>query len=401
LTPLKHLADAYRVSILAVHHLRKLVADDVLDEISGSIGMTGAVDGALILKRERGQSEATLYVTGRDIEQDQQLALVFEHTTATWTLAGDVEEFRRTRERQAIIDVLTEQLPGGMTPRQTAEALDKNYHTTRSLLRKMEDAGEIRHVNNQYFTLSKDRVCNQCNQSVSSGQQLHSEGQLEHRQEQALTTFDYTDYGDYTDYSDDADDSSSPKVPTSQELPSPSRVTALERAPAMCLKETEVQLQERHRENAVISVINRNQSDAPPPPGALPDEDTEDGSADDVTESPGKEQTDTAVVSQNRCPRHLHVRWIHFDPAGQAWCDKMECWDCYRLMKIGEALGYRELSGCTSTIGQGMAAWSSFVTSQGSFAIVTTTQQVIALCEASGIEVPDLSGEVQHLVSAW
>src|SRR6266567_3107932 len=88
LTPLKHLADDYRVSILAVHHLRKLVADDVLDEISGSIGVTGAEDGAPILKRERGQSEAMLYVTGRDIEQDQQLALVFDRTTATWTLAG-------------------------------------------------------------------------------------------------------------------------------------------------------------------------------------------------------------------------------------------------------------------------------------------------------------------------
>ena len=136
------------------------------------------------------------------------------------------------------------------------------------------------------------------------------------------------------------------------------------------------------------------------PGGSLP-RFAEDGSAVDSTESPEKEQTDTAVVSQNRCPRHPNMRWIRFDPAGQAWCDKMECWDCYRLMKIGEALGYRELSGCTSTIGQGMAAWSFFVTSQGSFAIVTTTQQAIALCEASGIEVPDLSGEVQHLVSAW
>ncbi len=60
LTPLKHIADRYRVSILAVHHLRKMSADDVLDEITGSIGVTGAVDGALILKRERGQGEATL-----------------------------------------------------------------------------------------------------------------------------------------------------------------------------------------------------------------------------------------------------------------------------------------------------------------------------------------------------
>jgi hypothetical protein len=27
-----------------------------------------------------------------------------------------------------------------------------------------------------------------------------------------------------------------------------------------------------------------------------------------------------------------------FNPSGQAWCDRMDCLDCYRLMKIGEAL---------------------------------------------------------------
>ena len=38
-----------------------------------------------------------------------------------------------------------------MSARQVAEALNKNYNTTRSLLRKMEATGEIRHVDNQYF----------------------------------------------------------------------------------------------------------------------------------------------------------------------------------------------------------------------------------------------------------
>src|SRR5260221_4773450 len=60
LTPLKRLADTYHVSILAVHHLRKTGSSDVLDEITGSTGMTGARHGGLILNRERGQSEATL-----------------------------------------------------------------------------------------------------------------------------------------------------------------------------------------------------------------------------------------------------------------------------------------------------------------------------------------------------
>ena len=88
LIPLKYLADTYRVSILAIHHLRKMRGDDVLDEITGSIGLTGAVDGALILKRERGQHEASLFVTGRDIEHEQQLALRFDAQTAMWTHGG-------------------------------------------------------------------------------------------------------------------------------------------------------------------------------------------------------------------------------------------------------------------------------------------------------------------------
>jgi hypothetical protein len=50
---------------------------------------------------------------------------------------------------------------------------------------------------------------------------------------------------------------------------------------------------------------------------------------------------------------------------------------------------------------QGREAWSSFVTSRGSFAVLTATEQAIAFCKALGVEVPDLSGEVKRLVSAW
>ncbi len=96
LTPLKRLADTYHVSILAMHHLRKAGSRDVLDEVTGSISMTGAVDGTLILKRERGRMEGSLFVTGRAIEYEQQLALSFDATTALWTLVGNAEEVGRS-----------------------------------------------------------------------------------------------------------------------------------------------------------------------------------------------------------------------------------------------------------------------------------------------------------------
>jgi hypothetical protein len=71
-------------------------------------------------------------------------------------------------------------------------------------------------------------------------------------------------------------------------------------------------------------------------------------------------------------------------------------------MKIGEALDYRPLAEYTRGIVKlehGIEAWSSFVTSQGSFTVLTATQYSIFLCKTLGIEVPELSGEVNRLVS--
>ena len=115
------------------------------------------------------------------------------------------------------------------------------------------------------------------------------------------------------------------------------------------------------------------------------------------------EGTQNLLRDNRRCPRHPQARWVRYDPAGQAWCDKMDCWDCYRLMKLGEALGYPQLAaigGTADTIEQGIEAWSCFVTSRSPFDVVVATQQAIAFCQTLGVEVPDLSGEVPRLIPA-
>jgi AAA domain len=491
LSALKSLADTYRVAIVAVHHLRKMRGDDVLDEITGSIGMTGAMDGALVLKRERGQGEATLFVTGRDIEQEQQLALTFDSITATWTLVGNAEEFKRTKERQEVIDLLTEHLSEGMSPRQVAETLDKNYHTTRSLLRKMEDAGEVRHTNHLYFATLDDisrnqlkmehapqpgqqRVAggerrkidytdysdyaddhpspgvsdrhlptppqgdvslqddsaragalkeredvqqqdkhqgvavisvinrNQCNQFASSVQQTDTLDQMEEHAPSSI---------DDTDYSVDAEDTASSVMSNIHELPSPLVDVSLQDAsrPADVLTETkDVQPHEYHLDVAVSKCNQRNhcnQSEASPLLEMLQCEDTKGDMVPHVTdELLNTQQACAPAVQKNRCPHHPHTRWVRFDPSGQAWCDRMDCWDCYRLMKIGDALGYQRLlsqTGTIATIGQGRDAWASFVLSQGSFTVITAIEQAETLCKGLGMEVPDLTGEVRCLVPAW
>jgi hypothetical protein len=113
-----------------------------------------------------------------------------------------------------------------------------------------------------------------------------------------------------------------------------------------------------------------------------------------------QEEQEDAPIYRKRCPHHPQARLVRFDPSGQAWCDKMDCWDCFRLMKIGEALEYRCLTDLCGkvVIDQGMAAWSTYVLTQRAFLVVVATEQAIALCKALDIEVPDLSGEVKRLV---
>jgi hypothetical protein len=392
LTPLKRLADTYHVSILAVHHLRKTGSSDVLDEIIGSTGVTGAVDGTLILKRDRGQTDATLFVTGRDVEHEQQLALNFDASTAQWTLVGNAEELCCTRARQEILDLLCEQGKDGMRAREIAETLQKNYHTTRSLLRKMEDSGDVRHVDGHYRAVSLDS--HQSKWPPHSGN-THSEQHTTGRAE--------IDYSDYVDYADDTHNRSHH---LSAEACNHSEAITADTASESLSMRAEVGEGQQESSKEELTVINghhhhqrnqcnqrnqfQQQSVTVPVHTASSDE--------RGTES--QEEQEVTPIYRNRCPHHPRAQLVRFDPAGQAWCDKMDCWDCFRLMKIGEALAYRRVTDLDGkvVIEEGIAAWSIFVRTQRAFLVVVATEQAIAMCKALDIEVPDVSDEVKRLV---
>ncbi len=129
------LAAEYGVAILVVHHLRKMGAADPLDEISGSTGLSGGVDGFLILKRDRGRHDAALHVDGRDVEEPTELALTWDQELAAWKLAGDAAEYRMSRGRAEILATL--KLLGSVSARELSDYMDKSYENTRKLLSKM------------------------------------------------------------------------------------------------------------------------------------------------------------------------------------------------------------------------------------------------------------------------
>ena len=83
---LKQLADRYKVCILIVHHTRKQPAGDSFEMISGTTGLLGCADGALLMQKEkRTDSKATLDVVGRD-QPDQRLYLSKDQENLVWSL---------------------------------------------------------------------------------------------------------------------------------------------------------------------------------------------------------------------------------------------------------------------------------------------------------------------------
>jgi len=69
LSALKKVADKHVIAILLIHHLRKEFADDVFNRISGTTGISGAVDSSFtLIEDKRGSGRARIHCIGRDIE---------------------------------------------------------------------------------------------------------------------------------------------------------------------------------------------------------------------------------------------------------------------------------------------------------------------------------------------
>jgi hypothetical protein len=165
LEPLLPLAAEHSVAIVVVHHTRKLAAADPLDEISGSTGLSGGVDGALVLKRDRGKADAYLHVTGRDIEEEQELALRWDPNTAGWCLMGDAEEHRRSEIRREIHEALAE-ANQPMGPKDVAAVLEQDYEVVRQRLYQMSKDGEVRVVSRGRYSVAEHNDHNVHNNSA-------------------------------------------------------------------------------------------------------------------------------------------------------------------------------------------------------------------------------------------
>ncbi len=149
---LQNLAHQYQICLLVIYHNRKAEAEDPLDEVIGSTGLTGAVDAVLVLRRGRGKVDGTLFITGRDVEE-QELALKFHPAEGFWELMGDAADYAMSEARQEVMQVLREN--GPRTAREVSEFIGKKYENVKRLLWKMSREQEVKSVNGKYEIIKK------------------------------------------------------------------------------------------------------------------------------------------------------------------------------------------------------------------------------------------------------
>jgi hypothetical protein len=134
-----------------LHHDRKSEADDAFDTVSGTLGLTGAADTILIIKRR--SNGVVLYARGRDIEESET-AMLFDKATCRWTILGAASEVHRSSERARVIGALKSAGQPMSVREIMADAEMTNRSATDTLLSRMVKDGEIERAAKGRYVLS-------------------------------------------------------------------------------------------------------------------------------------------------------------------------------------------------------------------------------------------------------
>jgi hypothetical protein len=137
LSGLQQMAIKLGIAIVVVHHTRKAPADDPLDRVSGTTGLTGAADAVLTLYK--GAAGRVLDIRSRDIE-DTQHKLKFEN--GCWSVEGSPGDAALSETAQRVIEFLRT-CAEAMSPKQVACALGIMDTNARQTLLRLAKRGQI------------------------------------------------------------------------------------------------------------------------------------------------------------------------------------------------------------------------------------------------------------------
>ena len=141
LIELQKIATEHQLAILVVHHQRKMGADDLIDTVSGTLGLGGAVDTVLILGKD--QFGKFLYGRGQDL--DEFNVAVGQNEQGRWQVLGPRLEAQASPERAGITAVLA-RANRPMTVQEIAAAVGQPRDNVKKLLSAMHLDGKVERV---------------------------------------------------------------------------------------------------------------------------------------------------------------------------------------------------------------------------------------------------------------
>ena len=153
-TGLQKIAGTHRIAVVINHHVRKMEADDPFDTVSGTLGLTGAADTIIVLKRHAGA--VTLHARGRDIEE-VETALQFERATCRWTILGTASEVYVSNERAAVLSALVGAGSEGLAVSEIMAATgSKSRGAMDVLLFQMKKEGAVQRLKRGVYAIPQD-----------------------------------------------------------------------------------------------------------------------------------------------------------------------------------------------------------------------------------------------------
>ena len=138
---LSQLANELGIAILAIHHQRKMDAEDPLDSISGTTGIAAGFDSVLALTRSQAGG-FELHGRGRDLPE-LNIAMDFDADVCRWTVLGDADSVRLSGSKEKILMALSK---GEMGPTEIAEATGLGLSNVKMTLARMHNDGDVEKV---------------------------------------------------------------------------------------------------------------------------------------------------------------------------------------------------------------------------------------------------------------
>lgn len=131
LKPLHQLASERRMAIVVVTHTRKAQADEPVERVSSTLGLTGVADTIMLLGRGPKEGTGILYARGRDLAEFE-MAVKFE--SYRWQVEGDPALVFAGDTQKILIDAIGK---GATTPKEMEEATGLSGENVRQTLQRM------------------------------------------------------------------------------------------------------------------------------------------------------------------------------------------------------------------------------------------------------------------------